>query len=167
MSVVIQHKYAGKDAGKDAGFTLIEVLAALLIFSLAIIGLSQAVAQSTRAVIALDSKMLAGIVADNQLVLARDREIEIGVVNGQTSQLSRGFNYTTETRPTEIARLFQITVKVTGLTGAQVLEQRIGFKSIPVPISEAEANPDLPDIPDQDVSEDDFKSGTRSARGRG
>ena len=132
-------------ASKDSGFTLIEVLAALLIFSVAILGLSQAGAQSTRAVSTLDSKMLAGIVADNQLVLARARDIETGTVKGETQQLSRRFEYSVETRPTDIARLFQLTVKVTGAVDGQVLEQRIGFVSEAAPISVLQTTPVLPD----------------------
>jgi len=131
-------------AQKDSGFTLIEVLAALLIFSVAILGLSQAGTQSARAVSALDAKMLAGVVADNQLVLARGREIETGLVAGETTQLSRGFLYSIETRPTDIAQLFQITVKVTGQKGGQVLEQRIGFKSQRPPALAVSPNPELP-----------------------
>ncbi|MEP1229384.1 MAG: type II secretion system minor pseudopilin GspI [Litorimonas sp.] len=130
---------------QEAGFTLIEVLAALLIFSIAIIGLSQAGAQSARAVSALDSKMLAGIVADNQLVLARGREIETGLIEGETNQLSRRFKYTTQTRTSDIPQLFQITVKVIDPNTTQVLEQRIGFKSQPLDRDDTQPNPDFVD----------------------
>jgi len=151
--VMIEDMKNHKRGANDAGFTLIEVLAALLIFSLAIIGLSQAGAQSARAVTALDSKMLAGIVADNQLVLARGREIETGVYEGESEQLSRRFKYTAEIRETDIPQLFQITVKVTRPNDSQVLEQRIGFKSKPVEIlpNENTQNPEFSD----EFSEDD------------
>ncbi|MBC6412844.1 MAG: type II secretion system minor pseudopilin GspI, partial [Hyphomonadaceae bacterium] len=57
-----------KSPKKDRGFTLIEVLAALIVFSIAILGLSQAGSQSVRSVGVLENRMLAGIVADNVLV---------------------------------------------------------------------------------------------------
>jgi len=144
-----------QNVSKESGFTLIEVLAALLIFSVAILGLSQASAQSARAVTALDSKMLAGIVADNQLVLARGREIEAGIFEAETTQLSRRFNYSVETRPTDIARLFQITVKVTEPVSGQVIEQRIGFTSRPTPASfnvQSANQPNL-NLPDPNLAE--------------
>ncbi len=143
--------FKGPNRKTEAGFTLIEVLAALLIFSLAIIGLSQAGSQSARAVSALDSKMLAAIAADNQLILARARGIETGIMEGETSQLSRPFRYSVETRPTDIPRLFQITVKVSELKSSQVLEQRIGFKREIVPQETISSN----DIPPNDIPPED------------
>ena len=58
---------------KQDGFTLIEVLAALAIFSIAIIGLSGANTQSIKTTDRVTDKTYAGFVADNQLVLARLR----------------------------------------------------------------------------------------------
>ena len=54
----------------EAGFTLVEVLAALLIFSFAIIGLTHSGTESVRAITILEHKTYAGIVADNRIVQA-------------------------------------------------------------------------------------------------
>ena len=50
---------------RDDGFTLIEVLASLLIFSLAIIGLTRSSMESVRTASVLQNKSYAAIVADN------------------------------------------------------------------------------------------------------
>lgn len=113
---------------RDAGFTLIEVLAALLIFSMAIIGLSHAGTESARAVSALDEKMLASIVADNQLVLARQGPLEIGTQQGQETAMSRGFEFDLLTRKTDTPNFYQIIVKVRRDDGEQVLIERTAFR---------------------------------------
>jgi len=117
---------------KEAGFTLIEVLAALLIFSLAIIGLSHAGTESARAVTALDEKMLAGIVADNQLVLARARPLEVGTQQGQETAMSRPFEYDLVTRQTDTPNFYQIIVKVRREDGEQILIERTAFRGGPL-----------------------------------
>ena len=57
----------------DGGFTLMEVLAALLIFSLSILGLMGSVSQSARVATEVELKSLAGIVADNTVASVRSR----------------------------------------------------------------------------------------------
>ena len=101
-----------RGANKETGFTLIEVLAALVIFSVAIIGLIQAGAQSTRTVTALESKLLAGIVADNQIILTRSRPVTLGIRTGTATQMSQTFTYRIETRTTDAPNFFRITVIV-------------------------------------------------------
>jgi len=68
---------------RESGFTLVEVMAALLIFSLAILGLSRASAQSVAHTQRLTDKTYAGVVADNQLIRARLRRAEIGTRSGE------------------------------------------------------------------------------------
>lgn len=113
---------------KQDGFTLIEVLAALLVFSVAIVGLTHAGTESTRAVSAIDQKMLAGIVADNQLILSRQGPLKHGVETGEETAMSRAFNYTVETRPTEVPGFHQITVRVSAKGWAQVIVERTAFR---------------------------------------
>lgn len=113
---------------KQAGFTLIEVLAALLIFSVAIIGLTHAGTESARAVSAIDQKMLAGIVADNQLVLSRQEALKIGVETGEETAMSRTFEYEVETRATDIAGFHEIVVKVKAKDRSQIIIERKAFR---------------------------------------
>lgn len=114
---------------KEAGFTLVEVLAALLVFSVAIIGLTHSGTQSARAVSALDAKMLASIVADNQLILARQRPARVGVQTGEDTALSRAFSYDVETTKTEMLGFYQLTVNVRAKDAEQLLISRTAFKT--------------------------------------
>ncbi len=129
---------------KDAGFTLIEVLAALLIFSLAIMGLTRTGMQSARAVAALEQKTWAGVIADNQLVIARTSELVKGRRTGEDEVMGRSYVYSVDTADTDTPNFFKITIDVRGKsqTGAadegQVVVQRTGFrarKSAPVSVS--------------------------------
>jgi general secretion pathway protein I len=112
---------------KQDGFTLIEVLAALLIFSVAIIGLSHSGTESVRAVSALDNKMLAGVVADNQLILARQDPAKVGMRTGQETAMSRNFTYDIETTKTETSGFYQLVVKVRAKNNEHVLIERTAF----------------------------------------
>lgn len=113
---------------KQDGFTLIEVLAALLVFSVAIVGLTHAGTESARAVSAIDQKTLAGIVADNQIILSRQEPIELGVKTGEEIAMSRTFNFAIETSTTEIPGFHQITVRVRVKGREQVIVERTAFR---------------------------------------
>jgi general secretion pathway protein I len=51
-----------------AGFSLIELLVALAVFALVVVGLLNLAGESTRTAVHLEERVLAGIVADNQAV---------------------------------------------------------------------------------------------------
>ena len=133
---------------KDAGFTLIEVLAALLIFSLAIMGLTRTGTQSAQAVAAIEQKTWAAVIADNQLVMARKFDITKGRRTGQSEVMGRDFNYAVETADTDTPGFYKITIDVrAGAADAgQVIVRRTGFvsarqqQSAPPVISETEAS---------------------------
>ncbi len=114
----------------QAGFTLIEVLAALLVFSVAIIGLTQAGTQSTRAVATIEEKMIAGIIADNQLILARHKPVEIGTERGNATSMSRPFEYELSTERTDTAGFYRLIVKVRAAGREQVLTERSAFIAV-------------------------------------
>jgi len=101
-----------KARASQAGFTLVEVLAALLIFSLSIIGLIHAGTQSAKTAYILEEKMLAGIVADNQLVLARADDLSRGVRRGQDAMRGRVFNWELRTHNTDVDGFFRLSVQV-------------------------------------------------------
>ncbi|MGB0907113.1 MAG: type II secretion system minor pseudopilin GspI [Maricaulaceae bacterium] len=111
----------------DKGFTLVEVLAALLVFSLSIIGLSHAGTQSAQSISVLDDKMLAGIVADNQLVIARNSRLAVGAQSGQSQHMAKQFTYRVETVKTEVSGFYQINVEVRRLGREQLIMSRTAF----------------------------------------
>jgi len=109
----------------EQGFTLIEVLVALVIFSIAIIGLTHAGTQSLRTTDILRQKTYAGVVADNQIVLARNSRAELGVNSGEEEAGGFTFEWELETSETEMADFLQIIVKVRNKdTDLQLIDQK-------------------------------------------
>ena len=97
---------------KQAGFTLVEVLAALLIFSVAIIGLSRAGTQSVAHTQRLTHKTYASVVADNQLIYARMRRGVIGTKSGREAAGGQTYEWQIETVETPQAGLLELRVSV-------------------------------------------------------
>lgn len=58
------------DRQRCAGFSLVEMLVALAIFGLAVLGLLNLAGENTRTAVAVEQSVLAGIVADNRAVEA-------------------------------------------------------------------------------------------------
>jgi len=114
---------------KEEGFTLVEVLAALLIFSFAIIGLTRVGTESVRAVTVLQDKAYAGIVADNQIIRARIRPLEIGVETGEESVSGKPYDWRVETSETESSGFYRIIVTVNEVETDQVIINRTAFRT--------------------------------------
>lgn len=104
----------------EQGFTLVEVLAALLVFSLSIIGLTHAGTQSARAVSVISEKSLAGIVADNALIKARIQPLKLGAAKGEETQMGQVFLYRVTTAQTPVENFYSLNVSV----------QREGFEQV-------------------------------------
>lgn len=114
----------------QAGFTLIEAVVALGVFSIAAMALLTFNGESIRAQISLEDATYARIVADNQMVLAltdpasRTR----GVETGTEEQAGRLWAWTRVVSPTTDPELFRIDVEVR-LDGAERLAAAVtGFR---------------------------------------
>jgi general secretion pathway protein I len=114
---------------KDAGFTLVEVLVSLVIFSVAILGLTRAGTQTVTALNQLEEKTYASIVADNQLALARlESENPFAQSRiGEEQSGGRTFEYRVERVETEVPEFFELVVSVSSPRTEQVLIQRRAF----------------------------------------
>ena len=114
----------------ESGFSLIGVLAALLVFSIGILGLMRAGTQSTQSVGVLQDKMLAGIIADNQLTLARSQPVIMGVQNGRARPLSVASLSALAPRAPSISVFFTFDVSVrreTSGENGQLIVKRTAF----------------------------------------
>ncbi|NNE58594.1 MAG: type II secretion system minor pseudopilin GspI [Hellea sp.] len=114
---------------RDAGFTLVEVLAALMIFSVAIVGLISVNAQSVRTVRAMEVRMLAGVVADNVIVEARRKELQLGENDGEMQAMGRRFEWEQDITVTEMENFFRIMVRVREADKENFAVERIAFRS--------------------------------------
>ncbi len=78
---------------KDSGFTLIEVLVALAVFSLAVIALLNAQNASLLTLSAIDNRAYAEIVAENEMVstISTDLDIPLGFTTGEVTLANRTY----------------------------------------------------------------------------
>ncbi|WP_017932441.1 type II secretion system minor pseudopilin GspI [Robiginitomaculum antarcticum] len=113
----------------DRGFTLTEVLAALVIFSFAILGLTQAAGQSAASAARLKSKSLAAIVADNEIARLDLTPVSPGSRSGSAMQMGRTFDYVVEASATDAPGFLRIDVTVRELDSEQALIKRTAFKA--------------------------------------
>ena len=116
-----------REAQNDSGFSLVEVLAAMVIFTVAILGLSHAGTESIRGAGAIEAKTLGSIIADNQLTLARYQRIEVGTERGEAEQLGRRFNWVLETQETGVDGFFQLIIQVENPVDESVYVRRVAF----------------------------------------
>ena len=118
----------------QSGFSLVEVLAALAVFSIAAIGLSQSTGEATRGAGHMEARFLAGIVADNQLVEAMidPAPLRPGAATGTEIQRGRTFNWTRLIAPTSRSDVMSIRLTVTDPETEQVLAELEALKrSVP------------------------------------
>ena len=109
----------------QSGFTLIEVLAALAVFSIAAIGLSRVITETTRGASISEQKILAGIVAENQLAEAfmAPLPLQPGASSGTANQLGKEFNWIQTIGPTNRADVVAISVSVQDPFTNQILSE--------------------------------------------
>ncbi|MGJ8560625.1 MAG: type II secretion system protein [Litorimonas sp.] len=115
-------------APNDAGFTLVEVLVSLAIFSLAIVGLNRAATLAVSGTSALQIRTHAGFVADNAVVLTRIAPLELGIERFEAASGGMDFDVVTETSPTEQAGFYEITAQVFERDQERVVSDRRAFR---------------------------------------
>ncbi|MEZ5936597.1 MAG: type II secretion system minor pseudopilin GspI [Hyphomonadaceae bacterium] len=122
------------DATLDqAGFSLLEVMVALAIFSLAALAVLNVLAQSQQAQARTELRTAAQILAENQVAeaLAASRPPAIGETSGQEDVLSRPLNWIMTVSPTSEARILRIDVRVRERDGQQTLAEITSFGAAP------------------------------------
>lgn len=111
----------------EDGFTLIEVLVSLAIFSLAIVGLNRAATLAVSGTTDLTVRTHAGIVADNAVVLRRLEPIEVGTERFEDQSGGIEFEVAVETAPTEQAGFYELQVRVVEAGRDRTLSERRAF----------------------------------------
>lgn len=129
---------AARSAAKDAGFTLMEVLAALVIFSVSVVGLLGSSRQSVRVASEVELKTLGGIAADNAVAQTLADLAQPGAVGAgldtlrpeRVEVLGREFEVSYATDPIEGADLTELVVdvrEVVGRDAGRVVSSRTAF----------------------------------------
>ncbi len=105
---------------RDRGFTLIEVMVALAVFSLAAMALIRLEGATIRSTGVLDATLVAQIVARNVAIEAvtEAQPPTLGTAKGTERNGGRAWNWTRLVRPTGDPRILRIEVAVTDERGA-------------------------------------------------
>ncbi|WP_336960048.1 type II secretion system minor pseudopilin GspI [Sphingobium aquiterrae] len=129
MSVADRATTSGTRQGREAGFTLLEILVALAVFSLAALALIRLQGITVRTAADLDGKAMSRIVANNLMVeLQTDlTPPPMGDAAGDVENGGRSWHWTRTVAKTDDARLTRIDVTVTGTGIAGAASQTLTF----------------------------------------
>lgn len=105
-------------AGREGGFTLVEMLVALAVFAVAALALMRvnlfAVAQAS----AIDDSRLAALVAENDAALAlTDPRLVVGQQRSTVTNAGRRFDVARRVSPTEDRRLLRVDIAAAQVGG--------------------------------------------------
>ena len=105
---------------EEGGFTLLEMLVALAVFSLAALALVRLQGVTLRTAADLDSKAMGQIVARNLMVDVQTDPVppSIGKEDGEVSNGGRRWRWSRVVKPTDDRRLLQVDLTVDGQPGA-------------------------------------------------
>ncbi|MCC8468578.1 type II secretion system minor pseudopilin GspI [Xanthomonas phaseoli] len=109
------------DARASGGFSLLELIVALAIFAMAVVGLLNLSGESTRTAVVLEERALAAVVAENQAIEATlAPAAAIGApAHGQVVLGGRNWEWQRQSTPAGAAGLLQIQVRVRSAGQAQ------------------------------------------------
>ena len=117
---------------REDGFTLIEVLVALTVFSLAAMALLNLAGENTRTAGVVTTRVLAGVVAENQAVtvMASSAPLAPGVASGAETQGGRLWRWTRRVSPTDVAGMMRVDLAVVPEGGRRPLAELTVFRSV-------------------------------------
>lgn len=118
---------------KEAGFSLVETVAAMGILALAAIPLLQVTTDASRNAASLESRLLARTVAENVMArsMATREVIDAGISAGQETQLGRTYNWVRTASEAQVGQLQNLRVDVRPEQSEQVLASLVSLKYLP------------------------------------
>ena len=116
-----------------AGFSLIEMLVALAVFSLAVLGLLNLSGESTRTAVAIEERVLAAVVADNIAVEAATLDVRAlaDEASGSEDAGGRDWRWTRRAEPTADPSLLRIDIRVSPPGEQRTAAELSLFRSVP------------------------------------
>ncbi|MEN1927796.1 type II secretion system minor pseudopilin GspI [Luteimonas sp. MJ250] len=118
---------------RAAGFSLIEMLVALAVFALAVLGLLNLAGESTRTAVAIEERVLAAVVADNVAVDAATLDLRALAGDAAGSEEAGGlaWRWSRRTTPTADPALLRVDISVSPPGGQRVAAEVSLFRSVP------------------------------------
>lgn len=120
------HRPYSSSSVAQSGFSLIEVLVALLILGLVLGATSQLVGGALNTVTALEANTFGSWVALNQISLAQLNKVTEGESNGEAQMAGRTWYWRQTVKPTPEAELLEIVVEVS--TQAHNFDKRVAIE---------------------------------------
>jgi len=116
----------------EQGFTLVEVMTSMVIFSTAILGLMHASTENIKAVGIIEEKQIAGIIADNQIILALndDRPLRAGSKTEQVEMNGRNWDWELLVENTDVDGFVKLTMNVRAEDDDRVIISRNAFAQL-------------------------------------
>ena len=117
----------------QAGFSLVETVAAMGILAMAAIPLLQVTTDANRNASSLEMRLLARTVAENEMAraMASGTILDAGVATGQETQMGRTYTWTRTTSRAQLGQLQTLVIEVRPSTSEQVLSRLESLKYIP------------------------------------
>lgn len=117
----------------QAGFSLVETVAAMGILALAAIPLLQMTTDASRNAASLETRLLARTVAENVMSrsIATRQVLDAGLATGQETQMGRSFIWTQTTSAAQPGQVQNLKVEVRPAQSEQVLASLISLKYYP------------------------------------
>lgn len=115
----------------EQGFTLIEMLVALAVFSLAVLALLNLAGENTRSATAVQTRLFASIVADNQAIeaLIAVAPPALGTTDGAVEQAGLSWRWRREVSRTSDADLLRVDVRVSAPGSTTTAAETTVFRS--------------------------------------
>lgn len=119
--------------GADAGFSLIEMLVALAVFALAVLGLLNLAGESTRTAVAIEERVLAAVVADNVAVDAATLDVRALSDEASGTEDAGGitWRWTRRSAPAADPALLRVDISVSPPGEERVVAEVALFRSLP------------------------------------
>ena len=123
------------DAAGEGGFTLIEIMVALAVFSLAVLALLRLETATIRGASTLDDSLVAGLVARNVAndAISEARPPVAGRTAGSEVNGGRSWNWVRNVRPTGNTSIVRIDVAVTNRAG-QIVGRTTAIRPADTPL---------------------------------
>jgi general secretion pathway protein I len=108
----------------EAGFTLIEVMVALAVFSIAVVAMITAQNENIRTITILEERAIAEIAAENILIeiITSPANIPTGFTSGQITFAGRPFDWRQQIIETSTPDVHRVTISIYAQGGAQALQ---------------------------------------------
>jgi len=118
---------------REDGFSLLEVVVAVAVFSLGALAVINVLGQGSRETVADESRAVAAIVAENRLAeaMAQSRPPASGLTRGAETALARTWDWEMRVGPSPDPRILRIDVDVRANGGKQLLASLSSFRAAP------------------------------------